>query len=64
MAHTDGPFYEPKVAILSLGGPVVFNFKPRPVLEQVGDSLQVSVRERERERGLGMLMRIVLERCL
>jgi hypothetical protein len=29
MAHTDGPFFRPRVAILSLGGPAIFRFKRR-----------------------------------
>lgn len=32
MAHTDGPFYHPRAAILSLGGPAVFHFRRRPQL--------------------------------
>ncbi len=29
--HTDGPYYYPMVAILSIGGPVLMTFKKRPV---------------------------------
>jgi hypothetical protein len=37
MAHTDGPFYHPRAAILSLGGPAIFHFqRPRRAAEQQG----------------------------
>lgn len=34
--HTDGPSYSPKVAILSLGGPVKLSFRPRLKPAEVG----------------------------
>ncbi len=38
MAHTDGPFYHPRAAILSLGGPAIFHFqRPRQAAAQGGD---------------------------
>lgn len=36
MAHTDGPFYEPRTATLSLGSDAVMHFSPRLAAADVG----------------------------
>lgn len=36
MAHTDGPFYEPRTATLSLGSDAVMHFSPRVETSRIG----------------------------
>ena len=47
--HTDGPFYLPNVAILSLGGPMLITFRKRRVEMMESDSHTTARRQRERD---------------
>ncbi len=42
MAHTDGPFFRPRVAILSLGGPAIFRFRKRLATGEIDGTQQQS----------------------
>lgn len=51
MAHTDGPFFRPRVAILSLGGPAIFRFKRRLATGEIEGG-----KEDEQQRPVGTVV--------
>jgi len=51
MAHTDGPFFRPRVAILSLGGPAIFRFKRRLASGEIEGG-----KEDEQQRPVGSVL--------
>jgi alkylated DNA repair protein alkB family protein 6 len=51
MAHTDGPFFRSRVAILSLGGPSIFRFKRRLATAEIEGG-----KEDEQQRPVGTVV--------